>query len=121
MTNEPVPDVHNKRIVFSKTLSDQLFVQIKHDQWILTKRLNPDNAVEESLTMRLAEILFPEKESWRKAALNDLRTADEKIISTNSHSSSANIHATVNTDSIWIVLLLVTLLTERIIAFKRNQ
>jgi hypothetical protein len=119
--DENVHGVRGQSIVFRQTISDKLLVREKIDRWILTKRLNTDNAIEGQLTLLLAEILFPRTEDWRKASVNDVRTADEQILSKGEDSPDGKALAKVNTESIWILLLLITLVAERLVAYNRNQ
>jgi hypothetical protein len=111
----------NKTIQFRQTASSQLLVQEKSSQWIITKRLHSDNAVQGQLTLLLAEVLFPRKEAWKTASANDIRMIDEKLVSTDGQSPIKENMANVNTEPVWIVLLLITLVAERIIAYRKNQ
>jgi hypothetical protein len=111
----------NKTILFRETASNQLVLQEKSNQWIITKRLHSDNAIQGQLALRLAEILFPRKEAWKVAAANDIRTLDQELVLADSRSHIKDSKANVNTDPIWIVLLLITLITERVVAYRKNQ
>jgi hypothetical protein len=109
-------------IHFKKVNSDRLLVQEKSNQWILTKRLTPDNAIDGQLALQLASILFPQKEAWRKASANDIRMVDDRMVSEESGSSpDENKLAKADTAPLWAILLLLTLIAERSIAWRKQQ
>jgi hypothetical protein len=94
---------------------------IRVTDWVITKRLSQENALAENLTLKLAEILqsgtarhvstdyrtIPNELAWSKMA---------KIDNVNSPMASEDLIA-----KILVSLLILTLLAERTLAFKRNQ
>jgi hypothetical protein len=86
--------------------------------WVITKRLNEEVALNENLTLRLANMLL----SKRDADTAGQRTlAEQSIWSETNSSSKAAIKENTSLNSILMLLFGLTLLTERIVAQKRNQ
>ena len=97
--------------------------QIPHQHWTLSKRLNIDNALQEHLTATLASALLQNKILEQKATEADQRNIPEAFLETSSENLSATKRVIVTTplDKYLIVLIALMLLTERLLAYKRNQ
>lgn len=90
--------------------------------WIISKRLHEDLALKEHLTLRLGEILFPRDdkkiESYDSRVLAEQEmwsdTNNKEVVIVRSETNS-NVHAAL------VIMIIVTFLVERILAFQRNQ
>jgi hypothetical protein len=88
------------------------------DWWVITKKLNEDVALNENLTIRLANILLSEHEA-NTAGQRTL--AEESIWSETNSSSHPAMKESTSLNSILMLFFGLTLLIERIVAQKRNQ
>jgi hypothetical protein len=121
LSNDPLPASKGRNIIFKPMLSDDLLKQVTSDQWILTQRLNRDNAINLHLALDLAEILFPHKDVWTKANQYDIRMADDDLLTDDTDKSNPIVPNRTSIDSVWIILTALTLIAERWVAYKRNQ
>ncbi len=102
--------------------SNDLLLHFKSNEWDLTKRLNEEIALDENLTLRLAELILPSNELHEIARANDRQVMPDSMAwsQVNSNAAQASI-LTSSADQYLIILLLFILVIERIIAFRRNQ
>jgi hypothetical protein len=118
----PVPNLDNDFIFLEETTSDDLLVQLSQKQWQLTRRLNKRVVLEEQLIIELSKFFdadLPEitgndrrtmPEGWRWSKVKSEEAGDNK---TNALYSDINQ---------WLVAFLVlTLATERLVAWRRGQ
>lgn len=124
-SDNDLPKVHPSKILQIKPSnnSDELLTPVNATHWIISKRLNEEVALQENFTLKLASLLLPKAELEKKAKTNDRRMVSDSVAweaasgvsepATSALSSSANPYL--------IVLLLVLLLVERMVAYKRNQ
>ncbi|HEY5822767.1 MAG TPA: hypothetical protein VIT44_00285, partial [Cyclobacteriaceae bacterium] len=114
----------NQRLIFKNKPFHTLLEQTNQTDWILSKRVNEKIALEENLTLQLVELLYPAKEVWKIANAKDQRTLPEQLTwSEDSTSSQAGVSLAGFSplDEFLIALLVIVLVSERIIAYKRNQ
>lgn len=121
LSDEAAPSTKGNTIVLSSKPSQHILEQQSPNDWILTKRLTPENVVEENLTVQLAQILFPEKEAWKKADALDVRSTEQKLLEQGPASLTKAGTSIYSGHALWIILLLLTFIAERIVAYKRNQ
>lgn len=97
--------------------------QTPYQHWTLPKRLNIDNALQQHLTATLAAALLQNNTLEKEAARTDQRTIPEVFLhaSTENLSTSGNVIVTTPLDKYLIILISLMLLTERLLAYKRNQ
>ena len=104
--------------------ASDLLVQIKSNNWTITKRLNEEVALKENLTVKLALILIPHKQLESKATKQDRRMVSDSIVWTTTKADNKSVSAGVITDTAnpYLILLFLGLLfVERSVAYKRNQ
>lgn len=95
--------------------------------WIITRRLNEDLALQEKLPLQLASILFPNKRDNLRAAQHDQRTLPEKTqwsSETRADTDTSNTpqHEDQAPASPLLAFAAIAMLvTERVVAYKRNQ
>jgi hypothetical protein len=131
---ESAPATHTGRsIVFKSCLTESIPVispssevssickDVKDHDWIITQRLNEEIAIKENISIVLASILLPEKE---EAHANDRRVLAESMMWSVGTKTTSGISGSTPATSLapyLAVLILLTLLTERWVAYKRNQ
>jgi hypothetical protein len=102
-------------------LSD-LIVQENKNHWIITRRLNEENAIKHHLSVQLMSMLFDEqiKQEIRK---HDKRIISDKLAWSNYTNIQSNgmLAAGHSVDKILIYLIVLTFIAERILAFYRKQ
>lgn len=90
-----------------------------NETWVITKRLNEDVALKESLAIQLARIILPRVTTQ----IEDRRTVPEHLMwSSSSHGTGLVDSKPKNdTNPLLIMLLLLVFSVERFLAYKRNQ
>jgi hypothetical protein len=125
LSEEPLPITTANTVIYYKdNLLFPLFFQDSDSTWQLTRRINEDVALNENFGIQLSKIILTNKTQREIANNNDQRTFPEKMMWANA--AGGNTLATQNTgfeslDKYLIILILLTLLIERLIAYKRNQ
>lgn len=111
-----------KLLRFKGDLTSDLLVQENKNQWILTKRLDEENAIDQHLAVQLMNMLFHE-EFNQEIRKNDKRTLSNELAWLKPNKSqSANIkEAGATADKILILIIALLFITERILAFYRKQ
>ena len=121
LSDEIVPFKREKVIALKPQPSQNIIEQQTQNSWAITQRLTPENVIDQNLTSQLAQLFFPETERWTKANELDIRTADDQLIKTNA-TSPRKVEATISSgEALWIILIALTFITERIVAYKRMQ
>lgn len=124
LANTPAPSTLSVNTLQQKPNFEQnILVQKEAKQWVLTKRLNAETALNENLTIRLATMFFPEDQEWRIASQKDVRMMPD-FLAWNKNKTREKLLASLPAQSAepyLIVLLLIALLAERILAYHRNQ
>ncbi|WP_339793417.1 BatA domain-containing protein [uncultured Imperialibacter sp.] len=116
------PNLDNELIFLEETTSDDLLRKLESNQWQLTKRLNKRVVLDEQLIIELSKLFDTQlpamaesdrrtmPESWRWSKV----TPDEVDVDSNTVN-----YADINE---WLVALLVlTLVLERLVAWRRGQ
>lgn len=115
----------DNRVILKENPSVSLLVQSGAGQWQLTHRLTEGIALKANLSLQLAQMLFPALESWKRAALQDRRPMDGKMLwSAAASKNKGPVQAaafTKNVDSLLMTLIVFVILFERIISHHRNQ
>jgi len=102
--------------------SPKILEQVSENFWELTKRLNIETAREGNLTLRLATLLIDENKKWSKIAEHDRRTLPDSILFAGKSRPSKMEAGVVPPMNKYLILLLIfILLTERLVAYHRNQ
>ncbi len=127
LSEKVIPEKGNsKRIVYLKNeIEPNELLTPSASGWFLNDRLDEENSLNENLTVQLADILLKKKQVLQRAKHFDKRALPEKLLwsSTSSIGSEASV-ALVGTSNILnylAIFILLTLLVERVVAFKRNQ
>ena len=97
---------------------------VKQNQWILTKPLAEEVALKENLTLAMAVLLMPGRESLESiSSSNDRRAIPDSIAwSYQEEVKSSQAGITPESGNAYLLLLFfIVLFTERIIAYNRNQ
>lgn len=121
LRDEPLPPTDAQSIVLNTKAPGKFIQQKAPGHWIINRRLLPDMAVRENLTLSLANIIAPHRALWKTAARYDRRTADDRQVI---HQSTTTDDAGVTTTAeptLWVWLTLITLVAERFVAYRRNQ
>jgi hypothetical protein len=122
--NEFPKTVDTNSIVYSKNeFANELLTSSKKG-WLINKRLDQENAITDNLALQLASILLPKEEAQQRANEFDRRALPEKELWSSSDvtgKESLTTASTSNAVQYLIALILISLLIERIVAFKRNQ
>ncbi|NOS55344.1 MAG: hypothetical protein HOP37_03700 [Cyclobacteriaceae bacterium] len=112
-----------KLLSYSSKLSNQLVEQVSANRWTISKRLTVDVALQENLTIQLAGLLTNEQEKWNSIAHQDRRILPDSILFSGTEMNTTNgelksVHAI---NKYILLLLLITLVIERIVSYQRNQ
>jgi hypothetical protein len=121
LRDEPLPTTTTQSLVLDTRTPGRLLQQKEPGKWIINRRLLPDVAVRENLTLSLANLLTPHHTLWTQAATHDRRAADDRQVI---HQDTTTAQAAVSTEAdptLWILLTIITLLAERFVAYRRNQ
>jgi len=125
LSEKTVPELKVKERLFYKNRPfHSLLEQTNDSDWVLSKRLNEKIALEENLALQLIGLIYPAKEIQRIAEGKDQRTLPEQLTWSNAGSASTagvNLAGFSPLDEYLIVLLVMLLIIERVIAYKRNQ
>jgi hypothetical protein len=124
LSDQPVSDSIDSNIIYLKPeLNPEILVQEKANRWKITKRLNEEIVLNESLTVKLASLLLSSSKDWETAMQHDKRMlSDKNAWSMNDSGESGNDSLHVQSaDSYLLIFFLVTLFVERILAYYRNQ
>jgi hypothetical protein len=118
----PVPNLDNELVFLEETTSDDLLVQLSQKQWQLTRRLNKRVVLEDKLIVELSKFFDAD---LTEITGNDRRTMPEgwrwsKVKSEEAGDNKTNaLYADINQ---WLVVLLIlTLVIERLVAWRRGQ
>lgn len=121
LRDEPLPPTTAMSLILNTQSPGKLLQQKENGKWVLSRRLLPDLAVRENLTLALTNLLTPHPALWQKAAGMDRRMADDtqavRLANTTNHTAwPTGPHTTL-----WVVLATITLLAERLVAYRRKQ
>lgn len=110
-----------KVLILKQGVSNQLITQENKDRWLLTKRLNEENAVDEHLAIELATMFFNQQIRAQLQAGN-VTVPNELVWSTNKSSEVATTTtAGISIDKYLLLLIIVLFIVERVLAFYRKQ
>jgi hypothetical protein len=124
LSSQKVDQLNFKKIIrIENRLSTELIEQENPNQWVITKRLNQEVALQNNLTTQLATLLLPQENLQEKITSNDRRMVSDSLAWSHQEDAKkiqASIHQE-HADRYLIILLITLLIIERIIAYKRNQ
>ena len=124
-SDNDLPKVHSSKILQIKPAnnSHELITPLSASHWIISKRLNEEVALQENLTLKFASLILPKAELEKKAKANDRRMISDSLAWAATQGDSKALASTLpdSANPYLIVLLMVLLLVERIVAYKRNQ
>jgi hypothetical protein len=120
LSDDVVPSHEQNLMALKPQPSQNIIEQLSSKSWILTQRITPERIVEENLTSQLMQLMFPKKETWEKAHDSDIRASDEQLIEASTSSSEKEATA-YSGQALWVVLIALTFIIERIVAYKRMQ
>jgi hypothetical protein len=115
---------HHQVINFKPGLSDKLIEKVGRSEWQLRKHLNRENILDHNFTAHLMEIILADPNLEAFVREKDVRTIDNQVVFSNAQSNDNHVvtkESTANTEETIMILILITLLAERIVAFRRNQ
>ncbi len=125
LNTKPAPVSARKTLIFKNdSISNSLITNGENENtFYISKRITTENALSGRLTENLLSILDVDEELRELQANADIRTVDEADLKTNfidnkeskTHQASWNLNP-----YLWIVLL-VLLIVERFVAYKRKQ
>jgi len=122
--NELPKSISTKSITYSKNEFTNELLSLSDNGWLITKRLDQENAIAHNLALQLASILLPKEDVQRRANEFDRRVMPEKElwsavdIKVDEPLAASN---TNNAVQYLIILILISLLVERLVALKRKQ
>jgi hypothetical protein len=120
--SEKEPVVVKKIIRFKNQFTRDLLVQENKANWILTKRLDKQIAVEQHLPIQLIQLLF-DYEIKEQINKSDNRTIADKLAWRNNSEAHnrRTVEAGQSADEILILIIALLFIAERIFAFYRRQ
>ncbi len=92
--------------------------------WLLTKRLNEEVALRENLTVQLAMILQPEKKYTDRANDFDRRLSPEQLRWSSSYIETEKLISAADNEAalkLISIALMIVLVSERLLAYNKNQ
>lgn len=113
-----------KNIVMKAGRNPELFTRISATEWNINGRLNESIAIKENLSLRLADIIIPKKDLEEIGSLNDRRMLPDSIAWAFGIAGGESRQAGITFDSaepFLIVILFLILITERLVAYHKNQ
>lgn len=120
LSNKHAPSP-GKVLILKQGVLNQLITQENKDRWLLTKRLNEENAVDEHLAIELATMFFNQQIGAQLQAGN-VTVPNELVWSTNDSSEVATTTtAGISIDKYLLLLIVVLFIVERVLAFYRKQ
>jgi hypothetical protein len=126
LSEKPVPqNLTKNHLVFQENKSPSLFERKEKNEWILNKRLDEETALKENLTLELLLLLFPSDKQWELASFKDQRVLPNAMawgVRENREDKIPKINMDTGVARNYLMILfLLTLLTERAVAYSRNQ
>lgn len=113
-----------KNIVMKAGKNPELFTRISPTAWNINGRLNESIAIKENLSLRLADIIIPKKDLEEIGTLNDRRMLPDSTVWAFGTTGGDSSHAGVtfgSAEPFLIVILFLILITERLVAYHKNQ
>ncbi len=125
LSEKPLPSSYKKLLVFKKdAVSGSLIEEgSESNTYVLTKRINAENAIEHRLVENLLDILDINKELKELLAEVDIRRVTETELQTNikpSTTKKSHLGSFKLLPYLW-VLLFALLIVERLLAYLRKQ
>ncbi len=111
-------------IVYAKNEFANELLTLSEKGWLINRRLDQENAIADNLALQLASILLPKDKAQQRANEFDRRALPEKELWSSADVKGNDDLATASTSNVMqylVALILISLLIERIVAFKRNQ
>ena len=125
LSTKPAPVSAQKKLVFKNdTISNALIIKGEDENtFYITEKITTENTVSGRLTENLLSILDVNKEVRELQAKADIRSVTEADLKTNSieNKASKTYQASWNLNPYLWVFLLVLLIVERFVAYKRTQ
>lgn len=129
LADEKPPETKNNLILMDEgnTSAVKLFLPTPsagNHSWLLTKRLNEEVALRENLTVQLAMILAPGKKYEDRASGFDRRLLPEKLRWGSLHEKNIELNEASDDETglrYISIALLIILISERLLSFKKNQ
>ena len=136
LSEDKIPETHNTKIIIHGSCKgnnlplivsapDAKFLckNLNTATWVITKRLTEESALKENLTLKLASIVLVNMES------NGREEKDKRVLSESlmwsSFQKQSSFHfskqSLASVDQYLVILLFLLLLSERWLAYKRNQ
>ena len=110
-----------KVLILKQGVSNQLITQEDKNHWLLTKRLNEENAIDKHLAIELATMFF-NQQIHAQLQTGNVTVPNELVWSTNESSEVATTTtAGISIDQYLLLLIVVLLIVERALAFYRKQ
>ncbi len=127
LSDQKPPETNSSLITIANpdhNRKNRIVESISRDHWQITSRLNEGVALRHNLTLQLAELLLPKEYFEDVASQQDRRMLPDSM-AWNTSSMQAGITPLPNAGNdsgiYWIVLILITLIGERILASIRKQ
>jgi hypothetical protein len=108
-------------VILRPNSSTKLIDRVDQHNWLLTKSLNEEVALDQNLAVALAHLIIPSEKQQQIAQVNDKRTMPDSMAWSSGFQSTSADAITSNANRPLIICLIVLLLIERIIAYQRNQ
>ncbi|WP_339656459.1 BatA domain-containing protein [uncultured Maribacter sp.] len=125
LSEKPVPRFYQKLLVYKKDSESNYLIKQSSivNTYVLTKRINAENAVEQRLVENVLDILDVNNELDELVSEADIRRVTETDLQTNFKTSTAKIPqlGSFNLLPYLWVLLFALLIVERLVAYLRKQ
>lgn len=111
-------------ISYSRNEFTNELLTLSEKGWLISKRLDQENAIADNLALQLASILLPKDKAQQRANEFDRRALPEKELWSSADVKGKEDLVTASASNViqyLVALILISLLIERIVAFKRNQ
>ncbi len=124
LSEEEPPPINGKIMICQQRFGSSLIVQQEPHLFLLTGRLNSEVLINQNVTPQLMRMLFPGKEEWLRAKASDVRMVDDKVLWSKANIGGAPLVAAVSNQTstrYLLIALLLFIVLERIVSYKRNQ
>jgi hypothetical protein len=111
-------------IILQPKIANELISRVKPHQWIINKRLTFEQARNENLSLKLANLLLYDSALVNRAEYYDRRMLPDSLIVSGAEKGSSTQNASLlpqSPNQYLVIVFLMILLTERVVSYTRKQ
>jgi hypothetical protein len=111
-------------LILKPQIANELISRVKPHQWIINKRLTIEQARNENLSLKLANLLLYDSALVNRAEYYDRRMLSDSLIASGAEKESGIQNASLlpqSPNQYLVIVFLLILLTERVVSYARKQ